>query len=100
MAQEIYVTSAAISSIQHHLDETFIPALEALKKTIDDTDVPAPGFGMPLGLALSQAYGARQDDVRGAVDKAVKTVEAWVTALETIKKNWRDAEESSTVVYK
>jgi hypothetical protein len=99
LSQEIHVTSSAIADIQRNLGETFIPALRELKGHVDSTSVPFPGFGS-LGLLMIGKYGGTQNDVRGMVDDAIDTVEKWIEALETIKKNWVKAELNSTVVYK
>jgi hypothetical protein len=98
MAQDIHVTSKAIADIQRNLSEKVIPELEALKSIVDDTGVAAPGFGV-LGLLLMGKYGDIQNDVRTYVDDAIETVDTWINALETIKQNWRDAEDASTVQY-
>lgn len=65
---------------------------------MDSTDVASPGFGA-LGLLFANKYGGIQDDIRNCGSDAIKTVENWIDALETIKKNWRAAEDASTVVY-
>ncbi|MGV9772952.1 hypothetical protein [Streptosporangium sp. NPDC003464] len=99
MAQDKYVTSSAIANIQRNLGERVIPGLHELKKDIDSTDVGFPGFGL-LGMLMGSKYAQTQDDIKQMVDDAVTTVDAWISALETIKKNWRDAEDANTVVYR
>ncbi|MCK2212588.1 hypothetical protein MF672_002050 [Actinomadura sp. ATCC 31491] len=98
MAQDIHVTSKTIADIQRNLREYVIPGLERLKGTVDSTHVPFPGFGT-LGLVLVGKYDSVRDDVKGHVDEAIETIGKWIEALETIKKNWRDAEDASKVVY-
>ncbi|MBG0815335.1 hypothetical protein [Planomonospora sp. ID82291] len=99
MSQDKYVTSTCISNIQRNLDDKVLPALRDLRKDIDSTGVGLPGFGL-LGMVFGGKYDGVQEDVRKMTDEAVSTVEAWVAALETIKRNWRAAEENSTVVYR
>ncbi|GGL56096.1 hypothetical protein [Planomonospora parontospora] len=99
MSQDKYVTSSCISNIQRNLDDKVLPALRDLREDIDSTDVGFPGFGV-LGVVFGGKYSDVQEDVRKMTDDAVSTVEAWVIALETIKRNWRAAEESSAVVYR
>ncbi|MFI7445831.1 hypothetical protein [Nonomuraea indica] len=99
MAQEIHITSTAIAGIQRNLQDYLIPELRQLNEKVDSTDVPFPGFGT-LGLLMAAFYGTVQDDVKRNVDDACETIELWITDLETIKKNWREAELNSTVVYR
>ncbi|MEV1174308.1 hypothetical protein [Nonomuraea sp. NPDC049784] len=98
MSQDIYVTSTTIASIQSNLNEYVIPALERLKGSVDSTGVPWPGFGS-LGFILVGKYDDVRHDVKGYADDAIETIHNWIDALETIKKNWRAAEDASTVVY-
>jgi hypothetical protein len=98
LAQDIHVTSKAIADIQRNLREYVIPGLERLKSSVDSTHVPFPGFGT-LGFLLIGRYDDVRDDVKGYVDDAIDTLDAWIKALETIKNNWRDAEDASKVVY-
>ncbi|WP_327589356.1 hypothetical protein OHA25_21920 [Nonomuraea sp. NBC_00507] len=98
MAQDIHITSKTIADIQRNLREYVIPGLERLKSSVDSTDVPFPGFGT-LGFVLIGKYDGVRDDVKNYADDAIDTVVKWIDALETIKKNWRDAEDASTVVY-
>ncbi|MEV7011072.1 hypothetical protein [Streptosporangium sp. NPDC051022] len=99
MTQDRYVTSTCIANIQRNLGEKVLPSLRRLKQDVGSTDVDFPGFGT-LGAVLIGKYGGVQDDVRGMVEDSIDTVEAWIAALETIKRNWRLAEENSAVVYK
>ncbi|PZG20693.1 hypothetical protein [Nonomuraea aridisoli] len=98
MAQDIHVTSKTIADIQRNLREYVIPGLERLKTSVDSTAVPFPGFGT-LGVVLIGKYDGIRDDVRAHATEAIDTIEKWIDALETIKKNWRAAEDASTVVY-
>ncbi|MEW9551353.1 hypothetical protein [Nonomuraea sp. NPDC050783] len=98
MAQDKYVTSKTIADIQRNLREYLLPGLERLKSSVDSTAVPFPGFGT-LGVLLVGKYDSTRDDVKHYVDDAIETINNWIEALETIKKNWREAEEASKVVY-
>ncbi|WP_271221888.1 hypothetical protein [Streptosporangium carneum] len=98
MTQNKYVTSTCIANIQRNLNEQAIPQFKDLKTKVDATDVGFPGFGA-LGLPFAAKYSSTQDDVKKLVDDAVAALAAWVDALETVKKNWRDAEEASKVKY-
>lgn len=98
MSQDIHVTSKAIADIQRNLREYVIPGLKQFRSNVDSTHVAFPGFGS-LGSLLMGKYGGIQDDVRNYASDAIETVENWIEALETIKKNWRAAEDASTVVY-
>jgi hypothetical protein len=98
MAQDIHVTSKAIADIQENLRDYVIPGLGRLKSSVDTTNVAFPGFGT-VGLLLMGRYGDIQNDVRAYADDAVETIESWIEALETIRQNWRDAEDASTVEY-
>ncbi|GAA0846664.1 hypothetical protein ACFQVD_40055 [Streptosporangium amethystogenes subsp. fukuiense] len=99
MAQDKYVTSSSIGNIQRNLGEKVIPGLRELKSDIDSTDVGFPGFGL-IGALTGSKYSQTQDDIKNMVEDAITSVEAWIAALETIKKNWRAAEDASTVVYR
>ncbi|WP_285707223.1 hypothetical protein [Microtetraspora sp. NBRC 16547] len=99
MSQDIHVTSTCITNVQRNLNEYLLPALKELKKDIGSTDVGFPGFGT-LGAVMLGRYGDVQHNVRGRTEDAIETVEAWIEALETIKKNWIQAENNSTVVYR
>jgi antibiotic biosynthesis monooxygenase (ABM) superfamily enzyme len=99
MSQEIHVTSTCISDIQRNLTEKLIPALRGLRKDVDTTGVDFPGFGT-LGILMIGQYGTVQEDVRNAVDDSIDTVEAWIKSLDIIRKNWVEAENNSTVVYR
>ncbi|MFD0887460.1 hypothetical protein ACFQ08_23190 [Streptosporangium algeriense] len=98
MSQNIYVTSTCIANIQRNLNERVAPAFEDLKTKVGETDVGFPGFGI-LGLAFGSAYESTQRDVKQSVADATAAVNAWIGALETIKQNWKDAEEASKVTY-
>lgn len=98
MSQDIHVTSKTIADIQRNLRERVLPGLERLKGSVDSTHVAFPGFGT-LGLVLVGKYDGVRDDVKGYADDAIETVTKWIDALETIKTNWREAEDKSTVVY-
>jgi hypothetical protein len=98
LAQDIHVTSKTIADIQRNLREYVLPGLERLKTSVDSTHVPFPGFGT-LGFVMAGKYDSVRDDITGHVDEAIETVGKWIEALETIKKNWRAAEDASTVVY-
>ncbi|MFG1704808.1 hypothetical protein ACFLIM_16605 [Nonomuraea sp. M3C6] len=98
MAQDIHVTSQTIADIQRNLHEKVIPSLERLKTSVDSTDVPFPGFGS-LGFVLIGKYDGVRDDVKGYTQDAIDAVSKWIDDLETVKKNWRAAEDASTVVY-
>ncbi|MER7207263.1 hypothetical protein [Streptosporangium sp. NPDC000239] len=98
MSQNIHVTSTCIANIQRNLNERVVPAFEDLKTKIDETNVDSPGFGL-LGLAFGGAYESTQRDVKKSVEDATAAINAWVGALETIKQNWRDAEDASKVTY-
>ncbi|MFJ2029249.1 hypothetical protein [Streptosporangium sp. NPDC087985] len=99
MTQDRYVTSTCITNIQRNLNDKLLPSLKQLKKDVDSTSVSFPGFGT-IGVLLIGKYGSTQNDIRRMVDDAIATVEAWIESLETIKKNWREAEEKSIVVYR
>jgi hypothetical protein len=99
MSQDIHVTSTCIGKVQSNLNEKLIPALKDLKKDVGNTGVAFPGFGTQ-GLIFGGKYSDVQHNVRGAVQDAIETVEAWIEALETVKRNWIQAENNSTVVYR
>ncbi|MEU7987072.1 hypothetical protein ACFV0L_36700 [Streptosporangium canum] len=98
MTQDKYVTSSCIEKIQRNLDVETVPAFRQLKSDINDTSIGFPEFGV-LGAALSYKYGAAQNDIKEFVDSAIDALEAWIEALEIIQRNWRGAEEASTVKY-
>ncbi|WP_433365995.1 hypothetical protein [Streptosporangium sp. CA-115845] len=98
MAQDKYVTSSCIANIQRNLGEYAIPRFEAFQTSIDDTDVSFPGFGT-IGLLLGNQYGDAQGGVKKATGDCITALRGWVTSLETIEKNWKAAEEASTVKY-
>ncbi|MGP3960170.1 hypothetical protein ACTWPT_29600 [Nonomuraea sp. 3N208] len=98
MAQDIHVTSKAIADIQRNLNEYVIPGLERLKSSVDSTHVPFPGFGT-LGFVLIGKYDLVRDDVKAYADDSIETVRNWIMALETIRTNWRAAEDASEVGY-
>jgi hypothetical protein len=98
MPPDIHVTSNTITTIQSNLREYLIPGLRDLQSSVDATDIAWPGFGT-LGLVFGGKYESMRSDVKQYVEDAITTVENWIDALETIKKNWRDAEDASTVRY-
>jgi hypothetical protein len=98
LAQDIHVTSKTIADIQRNLREDVLPGLERLRKSVDSTHVPFPGFGS-LGFVLVGKYDSVRDDVRDHVDEAIETIGKWIEALETIKDTWRAAEDAGKVVY-
>ncbi|MFC6087176.1 hypothetical protein [Sphaerisporangium aureirubrum] len=99
MSQERYVTSAAIEGIVKEIDEDVLPAIRRMRALIDTTGVPFPGWGAVGELLVGVPYGRVQDDVREKFAEAEAVLEAWAGRLETARRNWRTAEEQSTVVY-
>jgi hypothetical protein len=97
--QERYVTSAGIESVRKKIDTDAKQFFADVKGYVDDTDVSFPGWGVLGSLIIGIRYGKIQDDVRGLMDNGHDTMDAWSTALDTIKKNWKKAEDSSTAVY-
>lgn len=98
MEPDIHVTSKAIASIQSNLREYLIPGLREFQSSADSTEISWPGFGT-LGLIFGGKYDSTRDDVKQYAEDAITTVENWIDSLETIKQNWRAAEDASTVRY-
>ncbi|GGL14913.1 hypothetical protein Sme01_16210 [Sphaerisporangium melleum] len=99
MTQERYVTSEAIGSIIHEINEDVLPAIKEWRSMIDSTDVGFPGWGALGEVVVGLRYTQIQDDVREKLTEAIAVLETWTHQLETARRNWRTAEDRSTAVY-
>lgn len=97
--QERYVTSAAIESVRKKIETDAKQFFEDVKGYVDDTDVPGPGWGALGTLVIGLRYAEIQNDIRRLMNDGRDTMDAWCGALDTMKKNWRKAEDASTAVY-
>ncbi|WP_214414281.1 hypothetical protein [Sphaerisporangium fuscum] len=97
--QDRYVTSKAIDGVIHQIDDTLLPWLQELHDMVDATTVGFPGFGLVGEVVFGFLYRAKQNDVRGEFKEAMTVAHGWTENLGTAKKNWRAAEDASTVVY-
>ncbi|GAA5062474.1 hypothetical protein HNP84_007943 [Thermocatellispora tengchongensis] len=98
MAQDRYVTSAAIEGIRTEIRDDVIPSVRAVGALVDETTLDFPGWGAVGELAIGSRYREVQDDVRQKFEDAVTVLENWMDALWTARINWRTAEDMSSVV--
>jgi hypothetical protein len=97
--QEIHVVSSAIGEIRTKIATEITPTIQKAHTDIDTTSVGFPGFGLLGQVAFGIAYGQIQGYSRQVLQNALDTLGAWDTSLGQIEKNWRNAEDKSTVVY-
>jgi hypothetical protein len=97
--QERYVVSSAIGELRTKIASQITPVIAKAHTDIDDTSVSFPGFGLLGQVVFGSAYNGLQSYSREVLTNALDTLHAWDTSLGQIEKNWRNAEDNSTVVY-
>jgi predicted dienelactone hydrolase len=97
--QEIYVVSSAIGELRTKIASQITPVIQKAHTDIDGTSVGFPGFGGLGALVFGGAYASAQAYSRQVLQDALTTLTAWDTELGQVEKNWRSAEDKSTVVY-
>jgi hypothetical protein len=94
--QERYVTSTGIHRVRSKVTDEIKPVLTKAKTDIHETDVGNVGFGALGELLFGWKYHELQGYSKTIIEQAIDTLDKWDTALTTIEKNWRSAEDNST----
>lgn len=107
VGQEVHVTSAAIEKLQQQLKQYTRPYIEGIIQMIDGSTEISPLFSIfppfsVVGVWVEKNYVDQQEfsrEILGEKDGALAAVDRLVDGLEMIKRNWRAAEDASTVKY-
>ncbi len=97
--QERYVTSTAIENIRKKVDTDLKQFFVNIKKYVDDTDIPFPGWGALGSLLIGFQYTNMQNDLRRLADNGRDSTEVIATALGTVERNWKKAEDAGVARY-
>lgn len=100
LMQEIHVMSSAIGDLRTKIAGELTPVLKKAHTDIDDTSVSFPAFGALGQLVFGTAYSDVQNYARQTLQNALDTLSGWDTALAQIEKNWLNAEDKSSAVYR
>ncbi|WP_431934409.1 hypothetical protein [Nonomuraea jabiensis] len=94
----IHVSSAAIKSTMNAIDANLTTPLESLQRNVKpQTDLPEDSFGTIGGWLLGGIYREMQEDTEDLVGDAVYLMGAWTRTLDYARRNWRTAEELSSM---
>ncbi|MFF5209181.1 hypothetical protein [Streptosporangium sp. NPDC000396] len=97
-AGDKHISSTAIGRTEEAVGLHLTMPLKGYKTNIKpQTDLPADAFGTIGDMILGDAYRGIQEATEKLIGDAVEVTEAWARTLEYARRNWRTAEDLSTM---